>query len=85
MSDAIQCQLSVNSYPQLVRGSHGLGPQPDFKWEMAEGRLVNCRWCVVSWSGSGTLLDFKWPNLEGGGTDCTWTVAGCKGPQLGNN
>jgi hypothetical protein len=84
LTNAIQCQLSVTSYPQLANGSQGPLSQPDFKWEMSDGRVVNCRWCVVSCSGAGTLLDFRWPNYEGNG-NCSWSVAGCKGPQAGNN
>lgn len=84
MTNAIQCQLSVTSYPQLVAGHHGFRSKPDFKWEMAEGRVV-CRWCVVSRSGAGTLVDFKWQRSDDDEVGCAWIVAGCKGPSGGNN
>ncbi len=86
LTNAIQCQLSVTSYPQLGGGGRqGPRSRPDFKWEMADGRVVNCRWCVVSRSGAGTLVDFRWRNVEGSEIDCSWSLAGCNSPQAGNN
>jgi len=85
MSNDIQCQLSVTSYPKLVAGEQGFRSQPGFKWEMSEGRVVNCRWCVASRSGAGTLVDFRWRKPNEDEIDCAWAVAGCKGPHPGNN
>ena len=84
LTNAIQYQFSVTSYPQIGAGKNHFRSQQDFKWEVADGRLVNCRWCAVSCSGSGTLVDFRWPNSEAN-ANCSWSVAGCKGPQGGNN
>ncbi|HXJ95034.1 MAG TPA: hypothetical protein VMT20_19510 [Terriglobia bacterium] len=83
-TNAIQCQFSVTSYPQIGGGKNSFRSPQDFKWEVADGRVVNCRWCVVSCSGAGTLLDFRWPNFEAN-ANCAWSVAGCKEPQAGNN
>jgi hypothetical protein len=85
MSNAIQCQLSAVSYQQLAAGHHGFQLQPGFKWEMAEGRVIGCRWCVVSRSGAGTLLDFRWRKPDEDEPDCAWAVTGCIGPRPGNN
>ena len=85
VNDGIQCQLSVTSYPQLAAGDHGRRSQPGFKWEMSEGRVVNCRWCVVSRSGAGTLLDFRWRKPDDDEVDCAWAVAGCNAPHPGTN
>jgi hypothetical protein len=85
VGNAIQCQLSATSYPQRVAVERGFRSQPGFKWEMAEGRVVSCRWCVVSRSGAGTLLDFRWRKLDEDGVDCAWALAGCKGPHPGSN
>jgi hypothetical protein len=85
VSNVIQCQLAVTAYAQLVAGSRGFQSQPGFKWEMAEGRVVNCRWCVVSRSGAGVLLDFSWRKPDENGAHCAWAVAGCKSPHAGCN